>query len=297
MKRLSCTAALAALLPLTPALAHDPQGAARPSDMFDVLPNARAAATLKDSPVAIPDSIADVREPEGPVTAEELATGNIEVEGEPVHDNPFIVFGMFNRLEWQSGEGEDAYLFDGFAFAGRDYNRLWLELEGEGKFEGELGVAELQVLWSRALTSYWNLQLGVRHDFRPDPGPELTYAVLGLTGLDFYWSGIEADLYVSEDGDLSSTAEWEFNEFLTQRLVLQPRLAVNIQAQDVEKLGLGSGITSYEAGLRLRYEIRREFAPYIGVSWTETVGETADMLPPDEDAGTFSAVAGLRMWF
>jgi copper resistance protein B len=263
--------------------------------MFDTLPSAAASARIEDAPIAIPGSIADVRDPRGPVTAEELATGNIEVEGEPVHDNPFIVMGMMDRLEWRSGEGQDAYLFDGFAFAGGDYNRLWIELEGEGKFDGSLEAAELQVLYSRAITSYWNLQLGVRHDFKPEP--ELSYAVLALTGLNFYWSGIEADLYVSEDGDVSSTMEIEYGELLTQRLILQPRFEVNLQAQDVPELGLGSGVTSFETGLRLRYEIAREFAPYIGVSWSQTVGETEDLLPPEEDAEVFSVVAGLRFWF
>jgi copper resistance protein B len=256
---------------------------------------APALAHEEDAPVAIPSSIAEVRDPRGPVTAAELATGNIEVEGEPVHDNPFLVFGMFDRLEWRSGEGDPGYLFDGFAFAGGDYNRLWVELEGEGKVDGDLEAAELQVLYSRALTSYWNLQVGIRQDFKPEP--ELTYGVLALTGLNFYWTGIEADLYVSENGDVSSTVEVEYGEFLTQRLVLQPRFEVNMQAQDVEALNLGSGITSYEAGLRLRYEIAREFAPYVGVSWTQTVGETADLLPPGKDDTTLSVVGGLRVWF
>ncbi|WP_299843136.1 copper resistance protein B [uncultured Jannaschia sp.] len=263
--------------------------------MFEPLPNARSAAQVSGSPVPTPDSIGKVREPRGPVTAEDLARGTIQVEGEPINDNPIITFGIFDRLEWRSGEGRDGYVFDGFAFTGGDYNRLWIELEGEGKFDGNLEAAEVQVLYSRAVTSYWNVQVGFRHDFKPEP--ELTYGVVGFEGLNFYWTGIETNLYVSEDGDVSADFEVEYDEFLTQRLVLQPRFELAAQAQDVEKLGLGSGVTDYEVGLRLRYEIQREFAPYIGVSWTETVGETADMLAPDEDAGTLSAVAGLRIWF
>ncbi len=245
--------------------------------------------------VDVPRSIADVRDPTGPVTRLDLATGNIDVPGDPIHDNPIIRFAIFDRLEWRSGEGEPGYLFDGFGFVGGDYNRLWFELEGEGAFDGSLEAAELQVLYNRAITPYWNLQAGLRHDFKPEP--ELTYAVLGVEGLNAYWTGIEANLYVSEDGDVSGDFEVEYDEFLTQRLVLQPRFEIAAQAQDVDTLGLGAGITSYEVGLRMRYEIRREFAPYVGASWTETVGETADMLPDGADRGTLSAVAGLRVWF
>lgn len=268
-------AALAALVPLAPAAAQE-----------------RDAPTLE-----MPDSLADVRDPRGPIGPVELATGRFDVEGEPVHDNPFRYLVFFDRFEWRSGgEGPDGYLFDGFALAGGDYNQVWLDYEGEGRSDGELEAAELQLLYNRAITAYWNFQIGVRRDFRPD-GPEPTYGVIGLEGLNVYWSGVETNLYVSEDGDWSGDFEWEFPQFLTQRLVLQPRFEANLQFQDVPELDLGSGLTSYAAGLRLRYEIRREFAPYVGVSWTETVGETADLLPEDADTAELSAVAGLRFWF
>lgn len=243
----------------------------------------------------MPESIEDVRDPRGPVTPEELGTGDIEVEGEPVHDNPFRVFGMVDRLEYQSNEGDPKYVWDAFGYAGGDYNRLWIESEGEGLFDGRVEAAETQVLYNRAITPYWNAQAGVRYDVRPNPSR--WYGVVALEGLNVYWSMIEADLYVSEEGDVSAKVEVEFNEFITQRLVLQPRAEVSLQAQDVDAYGLGAGVTAYEVGLRLRYEITREFAPYIGVSWAQKVGETANRLPPGEDAGALSFVAGLRMWF
>lgn len=258
-------------------------------------PFASPALSQGSEPVAVPDTIADVRDPRGPVTAEQLARGTFDVEGEPVHDNPILAFGIFDRLELRSGDGEDGYLFDGFAFVGGDYNRLWMELEGEGKIDGDLEAAQFQLLYNRAITPYWNFQIGARRDFKPEP--ELSYGVIGVEGLNVYWTGIEANLYVSEDGDVSADFEVEYDEFLTQRLILQPRFEIAAQAQDVAERDLGSGLTSYEVGLRLRYEIRREFAPYVGVSWAETLGETADMLPPGEDAGKLSAVAGLRVWF
>lgn len=235
-----------------------------------------------------------VPDPDGPVTADELARGDVNVEGVPVHDNPFRVFGVTDRLEYQSNDGEAKYVWDAFAYAGGDYHRLWVESEGEGLFDGDVEAAELQVLYSRAITPYWNAQIGLRHDFRPEP--ETDYLVIGAEGLNVFWTGISADLFVSEEGDVSSALEIEFDELLTQRLKLQPRFEVGIQFQDVEEANLGAGITNYEAGLRLRYEIVREFAPYVGVSWAQTVGETADLLPDDEEAGTLSVVAGVRAW-
>lgn len=244
----------------------------------------------------IPDGVSEVRDPRGPVTAEDLARGTIEVPGEPVHDNEFRVFGITDRLEWQSRDGGDpAYVWDVFGYAGGDYNRLWIESEGEGTFDEKVDEADLQVLYSRAITPYWNLQTGVRYEFKPDPSR--AFFVLAAEGLNVYYNEVEADLYVSEDGDLSGLLEVEYDGFLTQRLVAQPRAEVNWQAQDVPEYGLGAGITSYEVGLRVRYEFAREFAPYVGVSWRQTVGQTEDMLPPGADDETLSLVAGLRMWF
>jgi copper resistance protein B len=243
----------------------------------------------------VPDSIEETRDPRGPVTAEELARGNISVPGEPVHDNEFRVLGMFDRLEYQSREGTPTYVWDAFGYAGGDYNRLWIESEGEGGFNGPLESADLQVLYSRAITAYWNVQVGARRTF--GAGPSRWYAVLAAEGLNIYWSQIEADAYLSEKGDLSGAFEVEYDAMLTQRLVAQPRFEVGLQAQDVPELGVGAGFTTVEAGLRVRYEIVREFAPYVGVSWVQKVGETAAMLPAGKSSSAVSAVAGVRMWF
>ena len=158
--------------------------------------------------IIVPDRLSEVRDPDGPVTPAQLATGRFDVTGDPVHDNPIIKFAILDRLEWQSGDGTDGYVFDGFGFVGGDYNRLWFELEGEGKFDGDLEATEFQVLYNRAITPYWNVQVGLRHDFKPEP--ELTYAVLGFEGLNTYWIGVEANLYVSEDGDVSGDFEVEY---------------------------------------------------------------------------------------
>lgn len=249
------------------------------------------AAAQDFTPDTPPNPVPD---PEGPVSADDLARGAIDVEGVAVHDNPFVVFGSADRFEYQSNDGEAKYVWDVFGYAGGDYHRLWIESEGEGLFDGSTEAAELQLLYTRPITPYWNAQIGWRHTFEPD---DTDYLVIALEGLNVFWTGVEADLYISEDGDVSAAFEIEYDEPLTQRLILQPRLEIGAQFQDIEERRLGAGITGYEAGLRLRYEIRRELAPYVGISWAQTVFETADLLPEGVDAGTFSGVAGVRFWY
>ncbi|RME61879.1 MAG: copper resistance protein B, partial [Alphaproteobacteria bacterium] len=141
-----------------------------------------------------------------------------------------------------------------------------------------------------------DLQAGVRHDFEPDPSR--TFGVIGIQGLAPYWFEIDAAAFISGDGDVSARIEAEYELLLTQRLILQPRVELNFAVQEVEELGIGSGLSIAEAGLRLRYEIDRQFAPYVGFSWNRKIGDTADFARADgEDVGALSFVAGLRMWF
>ena len=252
---------------------------------------ATAVHAQEYTPATPPDTIHD---PDGPVDPGDLARGDIDVEGDPVHDNEFRAFVITDRLEYQSNDGEAKYVWDVFGYAGGDYNRLWFESEGEGLFDGDTDAADFQLLYSRAVTPYWNLQAGWRRTFEPE---ELDYFVLSAVGLNVYWTGVELDLFFSEDGDVSGVFEFEYDELFTQRLKLQPRLELGFQFQDIEERDIGAGITDYEVGFRLRYEIVREFAPYVGLSWAQPVFETADLLPDGEDDGVLSGVLGVRMWY
>lgn len=201
------------------------------------------------------------------------------------------------RLEYQTNEGDPAFLWDTQGWVGGDINRLWVKAEGEYLLEDELfEEAELQALYSRAISPYFDLQAGVRHDFEPDPSR--SFGVLGVQGLAPYWFEVDASAFVSDDGNLSARIEAEYELLLTQRLIAQPRTELSFAIQDVPELGIGSGLSSAELGLRLRYEIRREFAPYVGVSWVRAVGESADFAREEgEDVGSVSFVAGLRLWY
>lgn len=203
---------------------------------------------------------------------------------------------MFNLAEYQARKGRDGYRWDGEAWVGGDINRLWLKSEGEGRFGRPLESAEVQPLYSHAIGPYFNLQGGVRYDFKPNPSR--TYATIGIEGLAPYWFDVEGALFVSDKGDVLARAEGYYDQRITNYLVLQPRVEANFAAQDVPENRIGSGLTDLEVGLRLRYEGRREFAPYVGVSWERKFGDTARFARAEgEDTGGFSAVAGLRVWF
>lgn len=211
------------------------------------------------------------------------------------HGGQVFWYAEGDRLEYQSGD-EDRIVFDGQAWVGGDINRLWIKAEteylpDEDEFEG----AEVEALWSRALSSYFDVQAGIRQDFEPDGE---TYGVIGFQGLAPYRFEIDSAAYLSTEGDLTVNMEAEYELLLTQRLILQPRAEMLLAAQDVEARQIGAGLSSAELGLRLRYEIVREFAPYAGVNWARSFGKTADYAEADGgDAEETSIVAGVRFWF
>lgn len=203
---------------------------------------------------------------------------------------------MVDLFEVRPNSGPDAYAWEGEFRFGGDFHRFVLKSEGEGEFGHELEEAEVQALYSRAMGPYFDLQAGVRQDFQPRP--RRTYATVGFEGLAPYWFEVEGALFLSNKGDLSARLEGAYDLRLTQRLILEPRAEVNLAAQDVPAIGIGSGLSDAEVGLRLRYEIKREFAPYIGVNYERKFGDTADFArAAGEDVEDVRLVAGLRAWF
>ena len=203
---------------------------------------------------------------------------------------------LIDRFEAQSRNGADSLVLDGQYWYGGDINKLWFKAEAEvnlanGKFED----AELQALWSRAISPFWDLQAGVRHDFEPDG---LDHLVVGFQGLAPYWFEVDVASFVSTDGDVTMRAEVEYDFLLTQRLILQPRAEVGLSFQDIPERETGAGFTSADLGVRLRYEFKREFAPYIGWEWQRKLGQTADLArAAGEPVNSTAILAGLRVWF
>jgi copper resistance protein B len=202
---------------------------------------------------------------------------------------------MLNLAEYQTGPNGDGYRWEGEAWFGGDIDRLVLRTEGEGGADHGLDAAEAQALYSRAAGRYLDLQAGVRQDLSPHAR---TYFTVGVQTLLPYWFRVEGALFLSTGGELLGRLQGTYDLRLLQRVVLQPRVELNLAAQDTPETRTGSGLTNAELGLRLLYDIRREFAPYIGVSWDRRFGKTAEYrrdagLRPD--AANF--VVGLQAWF
>lgn len=232
--------------------------------------------------------------PQGPTNS---ASGAPAAWSQPIHDQRINHYVLIDRLEYGAMSGADNYLWDAQGWVGGDYHRFWWKTEGEGPADGgSPESSEFQALYSRTISPFWNAQIGLRYDLNPNP--DRGFAVLGLEGLLPYWLETDTSMYVSEDGDVSFRGEFEYDLRLTQRLILQPRIELNLAAQSTPKYGLGSGLNNTEMGLRLRYEIRREFAPYIGVRWEQQYGETRDFSRAEGESSSSTAfVIGIRAWF
>ncbi len=212
-----------------------------------------------------------------------------------MHGDFPVLWVQADRLEAQVRDGADSFLWDVQGYYGGTTSKLWFKSEGEGAFGEELEQAEVQALWSRAIGPYWDLQAGVRQDLA---GPATTHAVIGIQGLAPYLFEVDAALFLSHRGDVTAKIEGELDQRITQRLILQPRAELSLSAQDIPELGIGSGLDKAELGLRLRYEIVREFAPYIGIEQSWKAGGSADHArAKGEGTSATSLVAGIRFWF
>jgi copper resistance protein B len=201
---------------------------------------------------------------------------------------------LLDQLEWRDAKSADAQAWEFDAWYGDDYHKIWLETEGERVESEEQGRVEL--MWDRIISPWWSFQTGVRRDF--GQGPSRTWLDLGIQGLAPYFFDIDAAIYIGEQGRTSARFSGEYDILLTQRLILQPELELRAFGKDDPQNGIGSGFSDLELGLRLRYEIRREFAPYVGLHWERKFGRTADLTrDAGDDPDELMLVAGLRAWF
>ncbi|WP_294390237.1 copper resistance protein B [uncultured Sphingomonas sp.] len=197
--------------------------------------------------------------------------------------------------EWQARKGRDGYRWDGEGWFGGDLNRLVVKTEGEGARGRTSGAGEAQALYSRAIDPYWNIQAGLRQDFGGGRSP--AYAVVAVEGLAPFWFETEASAFLSQDGNAFARLSGYYDQRITQALVLQPRVELAMSAQDVPRQRLGSGLTGMQLDLRLRYEIRRAFAPYVGISHERRFARTARLARmAGDDARSTSIVFGIRGW-
>ena len=203
---------------------------------------------------------------------------------------------LFDLAEFQARPGGNGYRWESDAWFGGDIDRLQIKTEGEGSFGKPIEDVEVQALYSRAISPFWNAHIGLRHDIAPNPSR--TYAVVGVEGLAPYWLHATGQLFLSDKGDVRARIEGSYDERITQKLIFQPRVELNFSLQDMPALGVGSGLTSFELGARLRYEVRKEFAPYIGVEWSARTGDTGRYARlAGEKPNAVNFVAGIRFWF
>lgn len=258
--------------------------------------------TSADNPGRPPEAPVPLAALGGPVHAADLVFGSAAMAASRrtllrENGDVRITAVIIDRLEAGFGDDDETWLWDVQGWSGGDINRFWWKSEGEGDVGGGLEEAELQALYSRAVTPFWDIQAGLRQDVRPD-GEDTTHLVLGFQGLAPHWWEIDAAAFLSTDGDLTARVEAEYDQRITQRLILQPRLEIAVSARDIPELEIGSGLSSVEAGVRLRYEFRKEFAPYVGVEWSRSFGDTADYIEArggDPEHTRF--VVGLKAWF
>lgn len=244
------------------------------------------------------DSAADEQEPKEPIPpvtdADRAAAFPPDLAGHAVHDHAIVAMFLFDQLEWQ-GTDDNVANVDYRSWIGTDRNRLWIRSELESE-RSTVETAFVDVLYGRPIARWWDLVAGVRQDFQPGPGR--TWVGGGVQGLAPYFFEVDATAYVGEDWRTHARFEVEYEMLLTNRLVLQPLVEAELYGKSDPDRGLGAGLSTLEGGLRLRYEFKREFAPYIGITWGRKMFGTADAARAEgQDVSATRFAVGLRTWF
>ncbi len=220
-------------------------------------------------------------------------SGNLLAGGLP--DDPLLFSLMIDKAEVTRPDGRSAFAWEADAWLGKDLNKLWLKTEGE-RAAGDGTEGKTELLYSRAIAPFWDLQAGWRHDFVP--GASRDWAAVGFKGLAPYRFEVDASAYLGRSGRAAANLKAEYEYLFTQRLILTPEVEINLYSKDDPRMGIGSGVSDTAVGLRLRYELAREFAPYIGVQWWRKYGRTADYAEAEGGRRTDTQfVLGVRAWF
>ena len=210
-------------------------------------------------------------------------------------DDPLLTMVKIDQLEKRDAKDGDPLVWNIDAWIGKDLNKFWIKTEGE-RVHGEVEEAEVQLLYSRAIAPYWDLQTGWRRDIKPKPNRD--WFAIGFNGVAPYFFEVDSSLFIGESGQVGFRLDAEYDILFTQKLILSPEIELNLHTKNDEEVGIGSGLSDMDLGLRLRYEIVREFAPYIGVNWSKKFGRTADFVRDEGgDPDDVQLVVGIRAWF
>ena len=262
------------------------QDAPMPGMQHDPMPAAGMAAP------------ADTRDPHAYSGGYTLESGPYAMQGKRLlrlGDEQTVATVLFDSLEAVRSNGSNSQAYDAVAWFGRDYDRLVIKAEGEVA-HGKVQEARTEALWSHAVATFWDAQLGLRYD--SGIGPDRRWLAFGVQGLAPYWFEVDATAYIGDGGRTALRLGAEYEALITQRLILQPRIEANLYGKSDAESDLGKGLSDVTAGVRLRYEFSRQFAPYVGVEWSGRFGETADLArAAGERARNTRYVAGVRFWF
>ncbi|VVN34614.1 copper resistance protein B [Pseudomonas fluorescens] len=253
-----------------------------------------SAMQSMDDGMMQPAAPTESRTPIPPLTDADRAAVFTSPGGHRVHDNAINTYFLADKLEWQDADDGSALAWDLSGWIGGDIDRLWLRSEGE-RSNGKTEDAEIQALWGHAISPWWDVVSGVRQDFKP--GAPQTWAAFGLQGMALYNFEAEATAFIGEGGQSALRFEGDYDILLTNRLILQPTAELNVYGKNDAQRGIGSGLANTEAGLRLRYEIRRESAPYIAVTGNRTCDHTAAYARAEcDDLSRPPIVIGRQIW-
>ncbi len=235
------------------------------------------------------------------VVCPEGAASQATRHGAMPHGDRLLHFLIAEQLEFRLSDGEELLRWEVEGFVGGDLHKLWLRTEGEHRTSRAAGgEAEVQLLYGRSLTPFWDVRFGIRQDlaFGPETDRGRAFAAVGFRGHAPYGFDLTPEVFFSDDGDLSLRLTAARDVRITRRAILEPRLEIEGAASSADEFGIGSGLSELELGLRLRYEWKREFAPYVGAHWYQLMGGTEDAARRSgEERRAFSLVAGFRFWF
>ncbi|WP_244124753.1 copper resistance protein B [Burkholderia gladioli] len=264
------------------------------------IPGVHAAEVEMPSPAAVPEPLVQpmAPSPASPVAPLTDADRRAVYRGGALHDmgdTELHSYFVFDQLEWQRRAAGGTLNWNGNGWIGGDLDRLWLRTEGS-RVGSRLEDAEVQALWGHSITPWWDLVAGVRHDFRPSAAQ--TWLAFGIQGLALYNFESEVTAFVGQRGQASLRVEGRYDLLITNRLILQPSLEANLFAKNDAARGQGAGLGDTSLGLRLRYEVDRQFAPYLGISWERSYGNSARMVVREGGRRSeLSVLAGVRVWF
>jgi copper resistance protein B len=215
--------------------------------------------------------------------------------GEPIDDNSLFAHVLLDELEGRTNGPDTEFRWEGEGWAGNDFNRLWIKSEGFVS-RSKVEDGDHEVFYDRPMTTYFDAQLGMRADL--DSGPQRYWGAFGIEGLLPYFFSLSATGYVRDSGHLAGKLEGSYDLLLTQQLILQPQAELNFYSKQDPGRGLGTGLTDIDTGLRIRYEISRKFAPYLGMAYGGVFGKTAHFARAENGIrNDVRFVFGMRAWY